>query len=119
MPELTKTDSRFLVVSYRDCLVKRSDETETRVASTKKKNPTALNLGVGIWKRGQTSMIGKVVITSKEQHPFSQAVKIVGDTASIREGVNYVVWKFKTEDEAIRHSREFMELGFEYVQREV
>lgn len=77
-----------------------------------------MNLGVGIWKRGN-SMIGKVVITSKEQHPFSQAVKIVGDTASIREGVNYVVWKFKTEDEAIRHSREFMELGFEYVQREV
>ena len=72
-------------------------------------------------------MKGKVVITSKQEYPYSEARKMVSAEekesvighCTIKEGANYVIWHFSTEDEAIRHAREFMQMGFEYVQREV
>lgn len=70
-------------------------------------------------------MKGNVVLTSKEM--LDDAVNILNkegkvgavDTWSKKEGANYVIWTFKNTDDAIRHARKFMELGFEYVQRDV
>lgn len=71
-------------------------------------------------------MTGKTVLTSKEPYPFSEATKTVEAemaTGSVgpftmRAGENYVIWKFQSEDDAIRHARLFMNMGFEFVQRE-
>ena len=58
-------------------------------------------------------MAGKTVITSKQNYTLSKDIKPI----SQYEFKDKIVWKFKTEDEAIRASRAFMENNFEYVQR--
>lgn len=57
------------------------------------------------------------VITSKEQMPYLLAWEKYREIAEIEEKKNYIVWNFKTEDEAIKATRLFMNIGFEYVQR--
>ena len=54
---------------------------------------------------------GKIVITSKENRQLPQMRCRVDVKADV------ILWTFRTEDEAIRASREFMNLGYTYVQR--
>ena len=62
-------------------------------------------------------MKGKTVITSKEQSPYLMGWEKYKDVADIDVKDSMVLWKFKDEDEAIRASKLFMNLGCEYVQR--
>lgn len=59
----------------------------------------------------------KKVITSKEQMPYMLAWEKYRDVATIEEKKDNIVWNFKSEDEAIRATRLFMNIGFEYVRR--
>ena len=59
----------------------------------------------------------KKVITSKEQMPYMLAWEKYRDVVEIEEKKDNIVWNFKSEDEAIRATRLFMNIGFEYVQR--
>lgn len=56
------------------------------------------------------------VITSNEPDKI-----VIPDNArpvSYVEARDAIIWKYKTEDEAIRAARAFMNAGFEYVKRE-
>lgn len=57
---------------------------------------------------------GKVVITSNEDREIPEEIKTY-ISRDIKNDI--IVWKFKTEAEAIRAAREFMNVGFETVQR--
>ena len=68
---------------------------------------------------------GKVVITSSESTIFDKAKKLVDSEYEcgvigkcvVEKDRDLIIWRFKVDDEAIRHARIFMNLGFEYVQR--
>jgi hypothetical protein len=61
-------------------------------------------------------MSGRTVITSNEPEKL---VKLNEKPICYVESRDNIIWKFKTEDEAIRAAKCFMESGFEYVRREV
>ena len=58
-----------------------------------------------------------VVITSKEQKPYLLAWEKYRDKAEIEVLSDYIIWRFKTSDEAETAANLFMNIGFEYVQR--
>jgi len=59
-------------------------------------------------------MPGKTVITSREPEKL---VNIKERPICYVEAKDNIIWKFNTEDEAIRAAKQFMNAGFEYVQR--
>jgi hypothetical protein len=61
-------------------------------------------------------MSGRTVITSKEPEKL---VNMSERPICYVESKDNIIWKFKTEDEAIRAAKQFMNAGFEYVKREV
>lgn len=72
-------------------------------------------------------MKGNVVITSKNDSLHKEALRTLEaayDTGVIDKWsrvvtTNYIIWKFSHPEDAIDSAKQFMELGFEFVQREV
>ena len=61
--------------------------------------------------------MGRTVITSKE--PSKLALVKVTNVTGYVETKDNIVWKFKTEEDAIKAANDFMNAGFEYVRREI
>lgn len=59
----------------------------------------------------------RTVITSKEQTAYFMAWEKYKEEAEIEVLEDYVIWRFKTEEEASTAANLFMNIGFEYVQR--
>ncbi len=57
---------------------------------------------------------GCTVITSREEEKIPNSVVLYEERIMLKDSI---VWKFSTQYEAIRASREFIEAGFESVQR--
>ena len=64
---------------------------------------------------GIASMGGKVVITSKQDLELPDSLRY--ESRAIKK--NLIIWNFKTEEDAIRAARLFMNSGFEVVRRPV
>ena len=63
-------------------------------------------------------MGGKTVITSKEDAAIENAEKLLKDSTYKREDkAMMILWKFPSEETAIKNANHFMGYGFEYVQR--
>lgn len=63
-------------------------------------------------------MKGMTVITSKEPMPYVLAVEELKNVPHVRsDKQSMITWKFDTEDDAIKYSNRFMNIGFEYVKR--
>ena len=57
------------------------------------------------------------VITSKEQEPYLLGWDKYRNTAEIEVTQDYVIWRFKSPEEAEKAAEMFMNLGCEYVRR--
>lgn len=57
------------------------------------------------------------VITSKEEEPYLLGWDKYRDTAEIEVTQDYVIWRFKSLEDAERAAEMFMNLGCEYVRR--
>lgn len=57
------------------------------------------------------------VITSKEQEPYFLGWDKYRNTAEIEVTQDYVIWRFKSPEDAEKAAEMFMNLGCEYVRR--
>ena len=57
------------------------------------------------------------VITSKEQEPYLLGWDKYRNTAEIEVTHDYVIWRFKSAEDAEKAAEMFMNLGCEYVRR--
>jgi hypothetical protein len=64
---------------------------------------------------GVLELGGKVVITSKQDVELPKS--LVYQSRAIKK--NLIIWRFKTEEDAIRAARLFMSAGFEVVRRPI
>lgn len=71
----------------------------------------AINNQIG----GRRKVNGKTVITSKQSIELPKSLRY--EEKEVKK--NMIIWRFRTEDEAIRAAKTFMNRGFEVVRRPV